>query len=268
MGQVRFFLPSLRETGEDERDCQEGGLATESMRGPLRTVGILSDLSDADLDALARELQWLRVLPDQEVVPHLGRSSHVYFVVEGSFRIRMATSQGRTVAFRQLSAGMHFGEIAALTGSPRTASVIAETQGLIAECPSKAFLALMRRVPDFGEKVAVSLARNIVLLTDRVFELAALEVRFRIYAELLRLARTGVESEEGVRIRPSPTHETIAAAIGAQREAVTRELRALAAEDVIHQGRREILVKDMEKLRALVQRRAGVTATQLVDWSF
>jgi CRP-like cAMP-binding protein len=114
--------------------------------------------------------------------------------------------------------------------------------------------------------VAAHLARNVVALTDRVFELAALEMRFRVYAELLRLAATGELTAEGILIHPTPTHEAIAASVGAQREAVNRELRALATKGVIKQARREILILNVEWLRDELRRRAGATTSDAVDW--
>jgi CRP-like cAMP-binding protein len=234
----------------------------------LRAVEILAALPDGELDALMRELDWLPVNPCQEVLHHLARSTQVYFIAQGAFRFQMTTAYGRQVAIRHLRAGGHFGEIAALTGAPRSVSVIAEETGLLACCPGPAFLALMRRNAGLAEAVAASLARNVVLLTDRLFELAALEMRFRLYSELLRLARDGVCTEEGVQIRNAPTHDMLGAAIGAQREAVNRELQVLSAEGILRRRRREIVITDIDRLRDMVKRRAGLTATQVVDWHF
>jgi CRP-like cAMP-binding protein len=245
-----------------------GGGTKSSGSERLRDVAILSSLSDEERSTLASAVTWIEVTPDREVVSHLHEGAQVYFVVEGEFRTVMTTPYGRAVAIGQLNPGSHFGEIAALTGAPRTLSVVANTAGLVAECPAEAFLSAMRANARFAEAVAASLARRVMLLTDRLFELAALEMRFRVYSELLRLARGGEQTAEGVLIRNAPTHEMIAAAIGAQREAVNRELRYLAGEGVIRQARREIVVLNMERLREMVQKRAGLTATQVVDWRF
>ena len=243
-------------------------MGAADARSRLRSIDILATLSEAELNTLADQVTWLSVLPDQQVVAHLSGGAQVYFIVEGIFRIRILSPTGRLVAFRQMQAGGYFGEIAALTGSPRTVSVVAETEGLLAECPADAFLALMRGNGGFAQAVSTALARTVVLLTDRVFELATLEVRFRIYAELLRLAHDGEKQADGIVVRPAPTQEMIAAAIGAQREAVTREMRYLAQEGIIRQGRREFTIVEPDRLRELVQRRGGLTATRLADWHF
>lgn len=235
-------------------------------RDRLRHVRILSGVTDADLDILAPTLIWRRVSAGDDVVSHLDRGTQVFFAIEGSFNAKLQTAFGRQVAIRQLLPGSHFGEIAAITDTPRSLGIVAETDGLLAECPAEAFLALMARDGVFATAVAAHLARNVVMLTDRVFELAALETRFRVYAELLRLAASGEQVEQGVLIRDAPTHEAIAAAIGAQREAVNRELRVLASAGLIEQGRRELLILDVEQLREELRRRAGTTTSDAVDW--
>ena len=232
----------------------------------LRKIRILQDVGDGDLDTLAQALNWRTVSAGDLIVSHLNTDNHVYFAIEGDYRARLETLLGRQVAFRLLAAGSHFGEIAAISETPRSVSIDAETDGLVAECPKEAFLGLMARDGAFATVVAAHLARTVVALTDRVFELAALEMRFRLYAELLRLASTGEQTDNGILIREAPTHEAIASTIGAQREAVTRELRALASEGIIRQNKRELWILDIDRLRELLRRRAGATTSEAVDW--
>lgn len=241
-------------------------MTSTNQRAQLRSIGILCELPDAELDRLAAALSWTPVKARERIVSHLTPSAGVYFAIEGVFRAEMTTAYGRTVTIRQLKAGVHFGEIAALTGAPRSLTIIAETDGLVAVCPAPVFQALMRGNAAFAEKIAVSLARNVVLLTDRLFELAALEVRFRLYSELLRLARAGETAPEGAVIRDAPTQDQLAATIGAQREAVSRELSYLADQGVLKKGHRQLVITNIARLRDMVQKRAGVTATHLVDW--
>jgi CRP-like cAMP-binding protein len=243
-------------------------MVADDRRQKLQRLAILARLSEAELDELAAKANWLDVVPGEQVVSHLAASASVYFVIEGLLRVRLATVPGRQVAIRQLDAGAMFGEIAALTNTPRTVDVIAETSGVLVECSQALFLQLIDGNAGFARTIATALARNVVLLTDRVFELAALEVRFRIYAELLRLAHNSQQTEAGVLITNAPTHEMIAATIGAQREAVTRELRFLASDGVLRQSKREICIIDIERLRRLVQRRAGDTTSQAINWQF
>ena len=238
----------------------------ENARERLRTVRILATLTDTDLDKLSGRLTWRRVAAREEVVPHLDTGALVYFAVEGTFSAKLESAVGRKVAIRQLPPGSHFGEIAALSNTPRSLAITAETDGLLAECPADALIELIHSNGAFAVAVATHLALTVVSLTDRVFELAALEVRFRIYAELLRLAAHGEQTPEGILVKNAPTHDVIAAATGTQREAVTREMRFLANEGVLRQDKRELVILDSERLRDQLHRRAGATTSEAIDW--
>lgn len=228
-------------------------------RALLRGVRILASLDDAHLDQLASKTIWRTASAGEEVVSHLDQGKQVFLVVQGSLRAKLETASGREVPIRLLPTGSHLGEIAALTNTPRSVTVTAETDALLGECPAEVFLDLMQNNSAVAIAVAAHLARTVVSLTDRVFELAALEVRFRVYAELLRLASSGEDTSEGILIRNAPTHQAIAAVVGAQREAITRELGVLTGQGMVQQTKREILIRDVEGLRELVRRRAGYT---------
>lgn len=232
----------------------------------LSKIALLSPLADSDLNKIAAVAKWIQVRPGQTIVSHLSKEQNIYFIAEGIFQVGLVTARGQPMSFRKLEAGNHFGELAALTGAPRTTNVMAETSGLLAECPADAFMDLLRTSPVFAETLATSLARTVVALSDRVFELATLEVRFRIYAELLRLARHGEDTPDGLLVRNAPTHETIAATVGAQREVVTREIGVIADAGIITSGRRQFVIRDIDRLRDMMQRRAGVIASQLMNW--
>lgn len=241
-------------------------MQTRIGRGALRALPVLNSLNENELDALYAALTWRSIRSGEAVLSHLERDDDVFFLVKGALQFRLPGAHGRSVVFSTLREGGYFGEIAALTGAPRTLTVAAETDSVVGVCPKGVFLSMMRANAGFSADIAVALARRVALLTDRVFELATLEVRFRVYAELARLARRGEQTNAGVRLT-APTHATLAAAIGAQREAVTRELRQLAREGVLKQKGRELTICDLDRLKSLARRRGGVTATQLVDWA-
>jgi DNA-binding IclR family transcriptional regulator len=54
------------------------------------------------------------------------------------------------------------------------------------------------------------------------------------------------------RIAPAPTHAEIASRTSTHREAVTRELNRLAKMGVLDQLNRELWIKDVDRLAALV----------------
>ena len=71
------------------------------------------------------------------------------------------------------------------------------------------------------------------MLSNRVNEFTNLDVRHRIYAELLRLSRPEDGKASRAVISPPPVHGEIAARVSTRREAVARELKALERDGLI-----------------------------------
>ena len=144
-----------------------------------------------------------------------------------------------------------------MAGVQRSVRVSAETEVVIAECSEELFSEILHAHPACAVAVSVSLAKMVVDLTDRLFELAALDTRLRIYGELLRLMQRAEPTSEGLLISDAPTHAMIAATIGARREAVTREIGVLLKEGVLSRlSRRRLLVLDAEYIRQAMLRRS------------
>ncbi len=232
----------------------------------LATIQVLSRLDETELRAIAGACTPRTVQAGEVVIDHLDQSQSVYFVVSGQFRVQIFANNGRMVALRTLGRGQHFGELAALSGAPRAATVVADSAGELLELPGVTWRSFLETMPRLAMALLEAMARQVTVLGDRVYELAALETRFRLYLELLRLARGHRVTPLGIIIAPAPTHEQIAQSIGAQREAVTRELRQLGKEGVLLHRRGEIVIKREDELRQRVERRAGLAASYVMDW--
>ena len=88
-------------------------------------------------------------------------------------------------------------------------------------------------------------------MTDRVFEFSTLVVRKRLILELLRWARETGPADGQVCITPAPTHFELAARISTHREAVSREMSALAKKGLIEKRVSRLVLRDVAALEAL-----------------
>jgi CRP-like cAMP-binding protein len=75
-----------------------------------------------------------------------------YFILSGRAVAGRATTDGPYRTLSSMGAGDVFGEIAALTGSPRTADVVAEEATTLLEVPADTLRQLMA-LPDFSSLV-------------------------------------------------------------------------------------------------------------------
>jgi CRP-like cAMP-binding protein/sugar phosphate permease len=139
------------------------GAAAARLRGaaaPVLATSPIRPATLADFDRLAGRLgAFSRLTPEQRsafvanatvrevpegtrIVEHGDAASSAYFILDGSTTAGIPVDDG----FRGLStmaAGDFFGEIAALTGSPRTADVVADVDSTLLEVPAEALRATM-----------------------------------------------------------------------------------------------------------------------------
>ena len=161
------------------------------------------------------------------------------------------------MAFRDMGAGDMFGELAALDGAPRSASVEALEPCLTASMTAEDFSNHLRSEPTIMEALLAHTVAQVRALTMRIFEFSTLAVNNRIHAELLRLIQNArVDGIEAFISRP-PTHADMASRISTHREAVTRELNRLTALGLIERHRGMLIVKDIPRLKRMVSEALG-----------
>lgn len=227
---------------------------TVTPSGKLLQASILFKGAPLDeLEKIAQQLRWKRYDARQQIFGHLDESTDVYLVVEGSVRVIIYSPAGREITYRDIDAGEYFGELAAIDGLPRSATVVASTDSLIAVMPSKVFWEVLQTYPAAAAVSLRQLASLVRRLTERVYEFSALAVKNRVLAELLRLAREHKSGPNVATIRPHPTHAELASRISTHREAVTRVLNELTRAGLIERRSGALVICDLERLDRLVQ---------------
>lgn len=201
-------------------------------------------------DAVARS-RAIRARKGTAILSKGDRSSDVFFVLEGRLQVLLYSVGGREVSLRDLAEGDMFGEIAAIDGESRSASIVALDDSRLLAMSRADFRDIIEGSPEAAMWLLGQLTARIREMTERVFELSALNVQSRLHCELLRMAARSVT---GLEVRPAPTHAELANRIGTHREAVTREMRALVAQNIIKTGRRRIQFVDLGRLQTSVGR--------------
>jgi CRP/FNR family transcriptional regulator, cyclic AMP receptor protein len=217
-------------------------------------MDFLSQLSPAGRNILEQEGHVVRVRKGQVVVSQGARDSSVYLIREGVFRVLIYSNMGKEVSIRSLGGGEIFGELAALDKGLRSANVVARSPGVLLQISGAAFRSLMESSPQLGIWLARYLSGQIRVLTNRIFELGALDVKSRIHCELLRLGLLAGVSYNKATVEGAPTHQELANRIGTHREAVTRELKELAQQGMVSYTRHKLHIHDVASLSSLARR--------------
>lgn len=136
----------------------------------------------------------------------------MFFVLRGAVRVGVRTAAGREIIFSDLAEGEQFGELAAIDGGARSASVLALRPSPLL-VPAGEFRAAAAASPAMTKRLLVNLTSRVRTRSARFVEVAPGTVRHRLVAELMRLSRPRPGSEVLV-ISPPVRHHILAARIG------------------------------------------------------
>ncbi len=223
----------------------------------LDEIAIFKGISAAERAAIARRCTWQRIEPQQQIINYMDPTNDIFFVVEGRLRVINYSVLGKEVAFSEIGPGEIVGEFAPIDGGQRSANVFALSEAFVGSMSADQFWEAIEQ----HHAVTVALLKHLTgiirYLNGRVFEFSTLAVNNRIHAELLRLAMAAGIDDNVSEISPAPTHAEIASRISTHREAVTRELNALAQSGVLEKRNRALVVRDIAWLQDVVALKLG-----------
>jgi CRP/FNR family transcriptional regulator, cyclic AMP receptor protein len=201
---------------------------------------------------LDRRCAWVKTAAGSWVVGQSANDRDVYFIMTGRLR-GVLHGVRQDLTFRDMEAGSIFGEMSAFDGAPRSVSVFAVNDSLVARMPCTVFIETLFAHRPLGEAVVATLIARVRELSRRVGELGALDVRSRVHAELLRLSRPDREDPRRAIILAPPNQSEIASRINTRRETVSREINAMEREGLIERRRGAIVITDALRLSARLE---------------
>jgi CRP-like cAMP-binding protein len=219
-------------------------------REVLRTVPIFSELSDQDIASLAH-LAIRKRYPKDTVVFFENEEGDFFFtILEGRIKVTILGDDGREVILSVLGPGDFFGEMALLDNEPRSATAIAVEESELLSLHRTDFQTVLNDNRSITTALIRVLSARLRRANHQISTLALLDVYGRVARVIVDMAR-----EEGKRLRDGriafrrATHQEIANRIGTTRETVTRMLKDLERQGLIHVEGKEIVVQpDFEKV--------------------
>lgn len=216
--------------------------------GALDCIALLEPLSTLERIQVDEGCSWRRYAAGEQILDRDSRTNDVLFITEGEVRVVNYSASGRETAFAVFSAGSHVGEIAAIDGQARSASVVALRPCTIAALPAERFRMLYEKNAAVASKLLRHLTAIIRVTNERIAELSTVSAVQRIYRELLRLCEPGPGGTDAI-ISAVPTQQELAGKVGATRETVARALGQLTNTGVIERRGRTLLIRDYEMLK-------------------
>ena len=219
----------------------------------LKDIKLIAGLSDDIINELNKQCRWRWFDANEQIIDRQAESRDVFFIVEGRVRIIIYTIGGKEITLDDFTEGAQFGEMAAIDGLPRSASVMAVERSLLAAMPQINFMNLLTGHPIVAERVLHNMANIIRISNERIMDLSTLGAANRVHAEILRQARKNMTGDEVAFISPIPIHSDIASRISSTRETVARVMNDLARQGFVERKKKGLIVKRISQLTQMVE---------------
>jgi len=216
----------------------------------LRSVPIFSELSDPDIASLGRLASRKKCPKDAVVFFENEEGDFFFMILEGRIKVTILGDDGREVILSLLGPGDFFGEMALLDQEPRSATAIAVEDTELLSLHRTDFQTALSDNRSITMGLIKVLTGRLRRANHQISTLALLDVYGRVARVIVDMAR-----EEGRRLKDGQiafrraTHQEIANRIGTTRETVTRMLKDLERQGLIHVEGKELVVQpDFERV--------------------
>jgi CRP/FNR family cyclic AMP-dependent transcriptional regulator len=215
----------------------------------VQTVDFLSSLAPEDRAAL-EEAAMRREYPRGCVIFHSGDdSAGVLVVLEGRVKIAAPGADGRDAVLGFRGPGDLVGELGAIEGGRRSASVAALEPVAALALAASDFQRLVATRPGIAAVLLKVLAERLREADLSLAAFGAHDVLGRVARRLVELCdRYGSSGDAGVAITLPLTQDELAGWTGSSREAVSKALNTLRGLGWVETRRRELVVTDLDAL--------------------
>ena len=176
-------------------------------------------------------------------------------VARGSVRISTVSLAGKQIALTFVEPGVWFGDISLFDGLPRTHDANAHGATTLLAVRKPDFLQILAQHVELYDALLRLNCRRLRLMFDVVDDLNTRPLAARLARQILLLARSyGVPQGEEIRIGLQLAQEDLAQLLGASRQRVNQELKALEREGALRIEPTRLVVLSKEKLLATAER--------------
>ena len=219
----------------------------------MQAIPLFANMPVDQLQTLVAALDRRAYRKGQLILCQGDMGDSLFVVVSGRVRIFTLSPEGHELSVWICDAGDFFGEMALLTGEPRSACAKAmeQTEVLVLRRPD--FYSYLLANPPAAIHTIEALSRRLRHTTAGAESLMSLSVTQRVARKLLELAsRYGTAQGEGILIELDLSQEDVATLVGTTRESANRALASMREQGIVHIERNRIHVLCRDRLEALL----------------
>lgn len=227
-------------------------MTDDRKSGFLSQIPVFSDLGNEDLHALAGKTV-ARSVQKGEVIFHEGDdATGFYIVARGRVKVFKDTSDGREQILHIISPGETFAEVALFSGSAYPASAQALEEGEVYYMPREGLLAMIGKDPQLSLNIMAGFARWVRQFNQLLSEYTkAVPSRLAGYLIAEALRQQPRDLKDGVRVRLQINKTEIASLLGTISATLSRAFAGLREAGIIETSDREVVIRDLDRLRDL-----------------
>ncbi len=225
----------------------------------LKSFKVFSEVPDSRLALVARETTSLN-LDRHALIWNEGDTCRcLYFVISGRVKIIKHSETGKDVIIEIYGPKDAIGETSTLVGEAYTTAAICLSPTNLLCVPRSQILDLLANVPGMALRSLRGMARRQRMLMQKIKELAAGGVEYRIAHLLLKLAdRIGEKPTiDGTTIPIVLSRQDIADLVGTTVETAIRVMSRWRKMNIVTNDKRGILIRDRDTLEDLA---SGITS--------
>jgi CRP/FNR family cyclic AMP-dependent transcriptional regulator len=175
----------------------------------------------------------------------------VIAVISGTVKISISSPDGRNAILNLVGPGEVFGEMSVLSGQPRSADGIANTNCELFVIDRREFLPFVRSQPSLAMKFIELLCERVRQTSDQVEQVILQDLPGRLANALLRLTDKHKSEPQGRTI--AITQQELSEIVGMTRESINKQLRAWATRGWVRLEHGAIVVLDAAELKELAE---------------
>ena len=219
--------------------------ATLSLAG----VNLLRDIPAAERKAVEEKCGFRRFAPGEVIVARFSAGSSVYFILSGTGRVVHYLPGEDEITIATVGPGDTVGEIAAIDGLGRSATIIADDDVITAELSRQDFREVVVRHGEVAFGLLYRWAAIIRELDDKFSYVSTISPDQRVYSQLVRLAR---QDGDVWLIRELPSHQELAEWSQTSRESVAAAIAELFRRGIAERRNKSLAIRDYAMLKSLV----------------
>jgi CRP/FNR family cyclic AMP-dependent transcriptional regulator len=219
----------------------------------LAKTSLFAEVPPEGLRALASQMERRRFRAGEVIYHRRDVPNGLFVILKGEVKTRIVLADDRSLTFQWFRAGGYFGMNSLISETDRFTDAVAVTDCETLFLPRDVFAGVLDCYPAAMRALLRVMASMYLVATEKIQDLAFLDIRGRTAKVLLQLAQRLGEDDGGEGRLVSMSQTELASLVGATRESTNKTLAFLEREGWISREKGGIRIRDEDALAARIE---------------